>query len=69
MDAPIPKSRIESLISRAEYEVCRELNVSYNTFKKYFKMYGLFETANVGGKGVYRDTGNFGAKIEDLMKG
>ena len=31
-------------------------------------MYGLFE-ANVGGKGVYRDTGNFGAKIEDLMKG
>ena len=29
-------------------------------------MYGLFE-ANVGGKGVYRDTGNFGAKIEDLM--
>ncbi len=68
--APIPKSRIESAISRSlsMKAAARELNVSYNTFKKYAKMYGLFE-ANVGGKGVYRDTGNFGAKIEDLMKG
>ena len=62
--APIPKSRIQSAISRSlsMKAAARELNVSYNTFKKYAKMYDLFE-ANVGGKGVYRDTGNFGAKI------
>ena len=66
--SPIPKSRIESAYLVLEYEEKLHFNVSYNTFKKYAKMYGLFE-ANVGGKGVYRDTGNFGAKIEDLMKG
>ena len=38
--APIPKSRIESAISRSlsMKAAARELNVSYNTFKKYAKM-------------------------------
>ena len=70
---PIPKSRIEwaikstlSIRAAAQY-----LGVSYNTFKKYAKMYDLFEqNKNQAGVGV-TNKGNtgWGVKIQDLFDG
>ena len=70
---PIPKSRIEwairstlSIRAAAQY-----LGVSYNTFKKYAKMYDLFEqNKNQSGKGI-TSKGNtgWGVKIQDLFDG
>ena len=70
---PIPKSRIEwairstlSIRAAAIY-----LGVSYNTFKKYAKMYELFEqNKNQSGKGITM-TGNtgWGVKVQDLFDG
>ena len=70
---PIPKSRIEwairstlSIRAAAQY-----LGVSYNTFKKYAKMYDLFEqNKNQAGTGI-TSKGNtgWGVKIQDLFDG
>ena len=70
---PIPKSRIEwairstlSIRAAAIY-----LGVSYNTFKKYAKMYELFEqNKNQSGKGI-TTAGNtgWGVKVQDLFDG
>ena len=70
---PIPKSRIEwairstlSIRAAAQY-----LGVSYNTFKKYSKMYDLFEqNKNQAGNGI-TSKGNtgWGVKIQDLFDG
>ena len=70
---PVPKSRIEwaikstlSIRAAAQY-----LGVSYNTFKKYAKMYDLFEqNKNQAGVGV-TNKGNtgWGVKIQDLFDG
>jgi hypothetical protein len=70
---PIPKSRIEwairstlSIRAAAQY-----LGVSYNTFKKYAKMYDLFEqNKNQAGNGI-TSKGNtgWGVKIQDLFDG
>ena len=47
---PIPKSKIECFIQNTRsIDRSKFLGVSYNTFKKYFKMYDLFEqNKNVG---------------------
>lgn len=70
---PIPKSRIEwairstlSIRAAAQY-----LGVSYNTFKKYAKIYGVFEqNKNQAGKGLTRkgNTG-WGVKLQDIFSG
>ena len=68
---PIPKTRIEwairstlSIRSAAQY-----LGVSYNTFKKYAKMYDLFDqNKNQAGKGVTtKGNTGWGVKIQDLF--
>ena len=70
---PIPKSRIEwairstlSISAAAKY-----IGVSYNTFKKYAKMYDLFEqNKNQSGKGVTtKGNTGWGVKIQDLFNG
>ena len=71
---PIPKSRVEwairstlSIRAAAQY-----LSVSYNTFKKYAKLYGLFEeNKNQAGVGVPRkgDTGFSTARLQDIFAG
>ena len=70
---PIPKSRIEwairstlSISAAAKY-----IGVSYNTFKKYAKMYDLFEqNKNQSGKGVTtKGNTGWGVKIQDLFDG
>ena len=70
---PIPKSRIKwaiestlSIRAAAKY-----LGVAYNTFKKYAKMYDLFEqNKNPTGLGIstVKDT-KYGVKIQDLFDG
>ena len=68
---PIPKTRIEwairstlSIRAAAQY-----LGVSYNTFKKYAKMYDLFEqNKNQAGKGITtKGNTGWGVKIQDLF--
>ena len=68
---PIPKSRIEwairsTLSIRAAAE---HLGIAYNTFKKYAKMYDLFEqNKNQAGKGVTtKGNTGWGVKIQDLF--
>ena len=70
---PIPKSRIEwairstmSIRAAAQY-----LGVSYNTFKKYAKMYDLFEqNKNQSGVGITtKGNTGWGVKIQDLFDG
>ena len=70
---PIPKSRIEwairstlSIRAAAQY-----LGVAYNTFKKYAKMYDLFEqNKNQRGKGITtKGNTGWGVKIQDLFDG
>ena len=70
---PIPKSRIEwairstlSISAAAKY-----IGVSYNTFKKYAKMYDLFEdNKNQSGKGITtKGNTGWGVKIQDLFNG
>ena len=70
---PIPKSRIEWAI-RSTLSIraaAVHLGVAYNTFKKYAKMYDLFElNKNQSGK-VITTKGNtgWGIKIQDLFDG
>jgi len=70
---PIPKSRIEWAIrsTMSIRAAAIHLGVAYNTFKKYAKMYDLFEQ-NKNQKGVGITTkGNtgWGVKIQDLFDG
>ena len=70
---PIPKSRIEWAI-RSTLSIkaaARHLGIAYNTFKKYAKMYDLFEqNKNQAGTGI-TSKGNtgWGVKIQDLFAG
>ena len=70
---PIPKSRIEWAI-RSTLSIraaAKHLGVAYNTFKKYAKMYDLFEqNKNPTGLGIstVKDT-KYGVKIQDLFDG
>ena len=70
---PIPKSRIEWAI-RSTLSIraaAKHLGVAYNTFKKYAKMYDLFEqNKNPTGLGIstIKDT-KYGVKIQDLFDG
>ena len=52
----LTKSKLEHVIknSISMSECSRKLHVSYNTFKKYCKMYGLWtdENKNQSGKGI-----------------
>jgi len=70
---PIPKSRIkwaiESTLSiRA---AAKHLGVAYNTFKKYAKMYDLFDqNKNQSGVGITtKGNTGWGIKIQDLFDG
>ena len=71
--SPIPKSRIESAIRNTQSiaAAARHLDVSYNTFKKYAKMYDLFEqNKNQAGIGI-ASKGNtgWGIKLQDIFAG
>ena len=70
---PIPKSRIEWAI-RSTLSIraaAQHLGVAYNTFKKYAKMYDLFEqNKNQSGKGITtKGNTGWGVKIQDLFDG
>jgi len=70
---PIPKSRIEWAI-RSTLSIraaAVHLGVAYNTFKKYAKMYDLFEkNKNQSGKGITtKGNTGWGIKIQDLFDG
>jgi hypothetical protein len=70
---PIPKSRIEWAI-RSTLSIraaAVHLGVAYNTFKKYAKMYDLFEqNKNQAGVGVTtKGNTGWGIKIQDLFAG
>ena len=70
---PIPKSRIEGAIKStlSISAAARYLGISYNTFKKYSKMYDLFEqNKNQRGKGITtKGNTGWGVKIQYLFEG
>ena len=58
--------------SRSALEAARTLGISYNTYKKYARMYGIFEDLkNPSGAGIERKFGirNKKYNIEDLING
>jgi transposase-like protein len=68
---PIPKSRIEWAI-RSTLSIraaSQHLGIAYNTFKKYAKMYNLFDqNKNQRGKGITtKGNTGWGVKIQDLF--
>ena len=70
----IPKGRVEWALSQtlSISSAARLLRVSYNTFKKYAKLYDLFEeNKNQAGVGVPRkgDTGFSTARLKDIFGG
>ena len=70
----IPKGRIEWALNQtlSISSAARLLRVSYNTFKKYAKLYDLFEqNKNQAGVGVPRrgDTGFSTARLQDIFDG
>ena len=70
---PIPKSRIQWAIQStlSIRAAAIHLGVAYNTFKKYAKMYDLFEqNKNQAGVGVTtKGNTGWGIKIQDLFAG
>ena len=69
---PMTKNIIESAIesTRSNAEAARWLGVSYNTYKKWSKYYGLFEkNLNQSGKGVRKRPSNFKIKLEEIFEG
>ena len=68
---PMTKNIIESAIesTRSNAEAARWLGVSYNTYKKWSKYYGLFEkNLNQSGKGVMKRPSNFKKLYECLNR-
>ena len=70
---PIPKGKVEEAINatlsiRAAAKYC---GVSYNTFKKYAKLYNLFEqNKNQTGVGITtKGNTGWGARIQDIFDG
>jgi len=71
---PILESQIKAAQekSRSAFEAARTLGISYNTYKKYAKLYGIFEDLkNPFGVGIERKVGirNVKYNIEDLING
>ena len=71
---PILESQIKAAQakSRSAREAARTLGISYNTYKKYAKLYGIFEDLkNPYGVGIERNVGirNIKYNIEDLIDG
>ena len=56
--------------TRSAAEAARWLGVSYNTYKKWAKYYGLFEKhINQSGKGISRNRIKTKYNLEDILKG
>lgn len=71
---PVPKSKIEWAIqnTRSIRAASKFLGVSYNTFKKYAKMYDLFEqNKNAAGVGVNKGGDRFNTKgwLSSILSG
>ena len=69
---PMTKNMIESAIeaTRSNAEAARWLGVSYNTYKKWSKYYGIFEkNLNQSGKGVPKKPSNFKIELNDIFDG
>ena len=68
----LTKKMIEDAISqtKSNAEAARWLGVSYNTYKKYAKIYNIFEQhKNQGGIGVPRNHMNSGFKLDEILNG
>ena len=56
--------------TKSNMEAARWLGVSYNTYKKWSKYYGLFEQhLNQEGRGIKKGWGSYKIKIEDIING
>ena len=70
---PIPKGKIEEAINAtlSIRAAAKLLGVSYNTFKKYAKLYNLFEqNKNQTGVGITtKGNTGWGARIQDIFDG
>ena len=66
----IPKSAIEGAINKtmSMRAAAMEMNVSYNTFKKYCKLYDMWNT-NQSGVGISKGWAKRGAHIDDILAG
>ena len=69
---PMTKNMIEGAIeaTRSNAEAARWLGVSYNTYKKWSKYYGLFEkNLNQSGRGVPKKPSNFKVELNEIFEG
>ena len=68
----ITKRMVESAIesTRSNAEAARWLGISYNTYKKWSKYYGLFEkNLNQSGKGVPKKPSNYKVDLKEIFEG
>ena len=67
---PLLKADVERAYahSRSAAEAARYLGVDYRTFKKYGKLYGIWQT-NPGGKGIPRPGAYHPFSLESIMEG
>ena len=62
------KNAIEA--TRSNAEAARWLGISYNTYKKWSKYYGLFENnLNQSGRGIPKSPSNFKSNLTDIFDG
>ena len=56
--------------TKSNSEAARWLDISYNTYKKWSKYYGLFEQhKNQAGVGVKKGWGSYKIKLDDILDG
>ena len=68
----ITKRVVETAVesTRSNAEAARWLGVSYNTYKKWSKYYGLFDkNLNQSGKGIPKKPSNFKVELEEIFNG
>ena len=69
---PITRKMIEDSIeaTKSNAEASRWLGVSYNTYKKWAKYYGLFENnLNQSGKGIRKRATRYKVSLESILDG
>ena len=68
----ITKRMIESAIenTKSNSEASRWLGISYNTYKKYSKIYDLYDKhKNQAGKGIKKGFGSYKISLDDIFSG
>ena len=68
----ITKKMVEDAIenTKSQSQASRWIGVSFNTYKKYAKYYGLWEQhLNKSGKGIKKGFGSYVIKLEEIFNG